>query len=183
MNASTRAFEAETRAIQVVLNGNPINRADDINAWLYGVHQGTIPETRYSVLPADVEISNFNANCHLACISRRGVQGGAAQGAVANKDAFHALIRQLTHGVASQTEVMAESNNIQERFFERQDNREEAKKDRTKKIHPSIIKMIERAAATRGDNSLVLPATCLRFFNQETVDMAQYDLVHQFKDL
>jgi hypothetical protein len=56
---------------------------------------------------------------------------------------------------------MAESNNIQERFFECQDNREEAKKVRTKKIHPSIIKKIGRAAATRGDDSLVLPATCL----------------------
>ena len=101
MNAMAGAFEAETRATQVVLNGNPINHADDINAWLYGVHQGTIPETRYSVLPDDVEISNFNANCHLACISRGGVQGGAAQGAVANEDAFHALVRQLTHGVAA----------------------------------------------------------------------------------
>ena len=161
MNPTARAFEAENLATQVVLNGNPINHADNINAWLYGVHQGTIPETRYSVLPDDVEISNFNANRHLACISRGGVQGGAAQGAVANKDAFHALVRQLTHSVAAQTEVMAESNNIQERFFECQDNWEEAKKDRTKKIHPSIIKQIGRAAATRGDDSLVLPATCL----------------------
>jgi hypothetical protein len=78
---------------------------------------------------------------------------------------------------------MAESNNIQERFFERQDSREEAKKDRTKKIYPSIINVIGRAAAARGDDSVVLPETCLRFFNQETVGMAQYDLVHQFKDL
>jgi hypothetical protein len=183
MNATARAFEAETRATQVVLNGNAINHANDINAWLYGVHQGTIPEMRYSVLPDDVEISNFNANRHLACISREGVQGGAAKGAVANEDAFHGLVRQLTHGVAAQTEVIAESNNIQERFFKRQDNREEAKKDRTKKIHTCIIKMIGRAAATRGDDSLFLPATCLRFFNQETVGMAQYNLVHQFKEL
>jgi hypothetical protein len=161
MNSTARAFEAENLATQVVLNGNPINHADNINAWLYGVQQGTIPETKYLVLPDDVEISNFNANCHLACISRGGVQGGAAQGAVANEDTFHGLVRQLTHGVAAQTEVMAESNNIQEKFFEHQDSREEAKKDRTKKIHLGIIKMIGRAAATRGDDSLVLPATCL----------------------
>ena len=92
MNATARAFEAENLATQVVLNGNPINHADDINAWLYGVHQGTIPEMRYSVLPDDVEISNFNTNHHLACISRGGVQGGAAQGAVTNEDALHALV-------------------------------------------------------------------------------------------
>jgi hypothetical protein len=94
MNATARAFEAEPRVSQVVINGNPINHAVNINAWLYGVRHGTIPETRYSVLPDNVEISNFNANRHLACISRGGVQGGAAQGAVlANQDAFHALVR------------------------------------------------------------------------------------------
>jgi len=35
----------------------------------------------------------------------------------------------------------------------------------------------------KGDDSLAVPATCLRFFNNETVGMAQYDLVHQFKEL
>ncbi len=107
-----------------MLNVNPVNHADDINAWLYGVHQGSILETRYSVLPDDAEISNFNTEHHLACISRGEGYGRAAQGAaLANDDAFQALIRQLTHRVAAQTEVMAEANTIQERFFERQDNR------------------------------------------------------------
>jgi hypothetical protein len=93
MNASARAFEAKTRFAPVVLNRNPINHADDINAWLYGVRQGTISKTRYLVLPDDVEISNFNADCHLACISLGGVQGGAAQGAVLpNEDAFYVLV-------------------------------------------------------------------------------------------
>ena len=116
-NAMARAFEAERRVAQVVIIGNPIDHTNDINTLLYGVHQETIPETKYLVLPDDVEISNFNANRHLACISHGRVQGEAAQGAVANKDAFHTLVRQLTHGIAAQAEVMVESNNIQERFF------------------------------------------------------------------
>jgi hypothetical protein len=184
MNTTARAFEAKARNGPSALNGNPINHADNINAWLYGVRQGTIPKTRYLVLPDDVKITNFNTQCHLACISQGGFQGGAAHGvALANNDAFHSLVWQLTYGVAAQTKVLAESNNIQERFIQRQDSREEAKQDRTKKIHPSIINMIGRAAAPRGDNTKVLPKTCLQFFNQESMGMAQYDLVHQFKDL
>jgi hypothetical protein len=69
MNTTARAFEAEARNGPSALNRNPINHADDINAWLYGIHQGTIPETRYSVLPDNIEITNFNTQRHLACIS------------------------------------------------------------------------------------------------------------------
>ena len=52
-----------------------------------------------------------------------------------------------------------------------------------KKIHPSIIKMICRAAAARRDKTEELPKTCIRFFNQDNVGMAQYKLIHQFKNL
>ncbi|KAL3809165.1 hypothetical protein ACHAXA_004664 [Cyclostephanos tholiformis] len=50
--------------------GNPANHADDINAWLYGVHCGSIPETRYSVSPDDDKIFKHNALRHASCISR-----------------------------------------------------------------------------------------------------------------
>jgi hypothetical protein len=97
-------------------------------------------------------------------------------------EAFPSLLRQLMYGLSAQTEILAKSNNIQNRLIQRQESREDSKKDRTKKIHPSIIKMICRAAASRGNETKVLPETCARFFNQESVGMAQYDLVHQFKD-
>ncbi len=100
----------------------------------------------------------------------------------ANED-FPSLLQQLTHGLSAQTEVLAESNLIQNRFYQRQEVREDSKRDRTKKIHPSIIRMIGRATAPRGDESVTLPASCTRFLNQDNVGMAQYDLVHQFKEL
>lgn len=185
ITATARAFEVRVNDEGIVCNGDPVSHASNIHSWLFGVSQGTIGETRYSVLPDDVEVMRFNNERHLACISRGGIQGGAAAqgGALANDDAFQALVRQLTHGISAQTEVIAESNQIQERFFERQDNREEAKMDRTKKIYPGILKMIGRAAAAKGDDSLDIPASCLRFFNHENVGMAQYDLVHQFKEM
>jgi hypothetical protein len=42
------------------MNGNPINHADNLNAWLYGVKQEAIPETRYSVLPDNDKIAQFD---------------------------------------------------------------------------------------------------------------------------
>jgi hypothetical protein len=69
MNSTARTFEAEAAEELATMNSNPINHADDIDAWLYGVCQGTIPKTRYSVLPDDIEIAEFNAQPHLACIS------------------------------------------------------------------------------------------------------------------
>ena len=65
----------------------------------------------------------------------------------------------------------------------RQINREDEKKNRIKKIHPSILKMICRAAASSSiEENESLPMTFSRFINQENVGMAQYDLVHQFKE-
>jgi hypothetical protein len=70
MNSRARDFETEVVDILAEMNGNPINQADDLNTWLYGIKQGTIPETRYSVLPNDDEITQFNFQQHQACISR-----------------------------------------------------------------------------------------------------------------
>jgi hypothetical protein len=104
------------------------------------------------------------------------------QALTANK-AFPSLFWQLKYGLSAQTEILAKSNNIQKRLIQCQDSHEDSKKDQTKKIHPSIIRMICRAAASRGNETEVLPETCIRFFNQESVEMAQFNLVHQFKDL
>jgi hypothetical protein len=36
-----------------------ITHADDLNAWLYGMKTGLVPETRYSVNPDNTELQNF----------------------------------------------------------------------------------------------------------------------------
>jgi hypothetical protein len=111
------------------MNGNPVNHTDDLNAWLYGVRRGTIPKTRYSVLPDDAEIADFSAQRHLACISQGGFQGGAAQGVfqalAANNNQTDVIyqvsfLQQLTYGLSAQTEVLAESNNIQNKLIQHQ---------------------------------------------------------------
>ncbi len=79
MTLLTRARDFETEVVDILaeMNRNPVNHADNLNAWLYGVRQGTIPESRYLVLPNNNEISQFNAQQHQACTS----QGGAQQNA------------------------------------------------------------------------------------------------------
>ncbi len=94
------------------------------------------------------------------------------------------VISQLTHAISAQNEEAVKSNRLRREEIECTITREEAKKDRTKKIHASILKMIGRASAkSSSDDSLTIPETFSRFINSENAGMAQYELVHQFKEL
>ncbi len=74
MNSRARDFESKVADILAEMNWNPINHADDLSIWLYGVKQGTIPQIRYSVLPNNNKIAQFNFQRHQACISLGGFQ-------------------------------------------------------------------------------------------------------------
>jgi hypothetical protein len=169
------------------MNGNPINHMEILNPWLYGIKQGTIPETRYSVLPNDVEITQFNFQQHQACISRGGFQQiagvtWATNNQAANVDNHASVLQQLITTISAQNKEAIESNYLCRNEILCQVSQEESKKDCTQKIHPSIIKLICRAATLCfTDETEALPATCSCFINQENVGMAQYNLVHQFK--
>jgi hypothetical protein len=105
--------------------------------------------------------------------------GGLVQGgAVANNDAI------LQQAIAAQGKATTETNDLRRMEIQHQQTREENKKDRTKKLHPIILKMVSRAAGTHStDKNEALPATFTRFINCNNVGMAQHDLIHQFKDL
>ena len=77
-----------------------------------------------------------------------------------------------------------ESNRLCQEDIKGTIKKEETKKDQTTKLYTSVIKMIGRASAKSStDESEVIPATCTRFLNSKNVSMAQYKLVHQFKEL
>jgi hypothetical protein len=188
MNSRARDFETKVADILAEMNGNPINHVDNSNIWLYGVKQGTIPETRYSVLPDNNEIAQFNFQQHQACISQGGFQqiagvAWATNNQAANVDNHASVLQQLTAAISAQNKEAIESNNLHQNKILRQVSQKKSKKDRTQKIRPSIIKMVCRAAALCStDETVALPATCSCFINQENAGMAQYDLVHQFKE-
>jgi hypothetical protein len=155
-----------------------ITHADNLNAWLYGVNVGSINETRYQINPDDTEVTFFCKERLAQCI--KGLAGTSV--ALGNSS----VISQLTNAISAQNEEAAESNRLCCQEIERTINKKETKKDRTKKIHNhnSIINMIGRTSAKCStDKSVAISATCSRFLNFDNIGMAQYKLVHQFKEL
>ncbi len=153
-----------------------ITHAEDLNAWLYGIMVGSIKETRYQINPYDSEINSFCKERHAQCI--KGVAGASVS--------FdnNSVISQLTNAISTQNKEAIKSNRLRHQEIERTINKEESKKDRTKKNHTLIIKMIGRASAKSSTDKLeALLATCTRFIDLENVRMAQYELIHQFKEL
>jgi hypothetical protein len=76
----------------------------------------------------------------------------------------------------SKKEEAMESNNLCCQEIERQIEVEEEKKDRTKKLHPTIVNMLKRAAATDwNDEDKKNAPTCLRFINSDDVGLDQYE--------
>ena len=137
---------------------------------------GSINETRYQINPDDTEVTFFSKERSAQCI--KGVAGTSV--ALDNSS----VISQPTNAISAQNEEATESNRLRHQEIERTINKEETKKDRTKKIHHSIINMIGRASAKSStDESVAISATCSRFLNSDNIGMAQYELVHQFKDL
>jgi hypothetical protein len=93
------------------------------------------------------------------------------------------VISQLTNAISLQNKEAIESNNIRCKEIKRQIEREEKKKDRTKKLYPAIMNMLKRASATNHNhkNDEIAP-TLLRFINSDKIELAQYKLIHQFKE-
>ncbi len=79
------------------------------------------------------------------------------RGAVANNDA---ILQRLPAAIVTQGEATTKTNNLCMMEIQHQQTWEEHKKDRTKKLHPSILKMVSHAAATHStDKNEALPAT------------------------
>ena len=158
------------------MTNKAITHADDLNAWIYSIKVGSIKETRYQINPDDSEINSFCKERHAQCI--KGVAGATVS---FNNNS---VISRLTNAISTQNKEAIESNRLRCQEIECIINKDELKKDRTKKNHTSIIKMIRRASAKSStDESEALLVTCTRFINSENVGMAQYELIHQFKEL
>jgi hypothetical protein len=113
------------------------------------------------------------------------VASTSAGGAVVVDNA--SVISQLNNGISLQNEEAVELNNLCRREFKRQIEHEEKKKDSTKnlakKLHPAIMNMLKRAFATdHTDKKDEIAPTFLRFINSNNVGLAQYELIHQFKE-
>ncbi len=175
VTATARLFDSEHKDDETMTN-KAITHADDLNAWLYGIKAGLIKETRYQINPDDLEINSFCKERHTQCI--KGVAG------VSVSFDNNSVISQLTSAISTQNEEAIQSNRLRCQEIVRFINKDESKKDRTKKIHTLIIKIIGQASAKSStDKSVALSVTCTRFINSKNVGMTQYKLIHQFKEL
>jgi hypothetical protein len=159
-----------------------VTHADDLNASLYGVKTGSISETRYSVTSDDTNIANFCMDRHLRCITaNRTTASGITAGAAIIHNAL--VISQLTNVVSIQNKEAMELNNLCHKEIEKQMECKEKKKDRTKKIHPAIMSMLQCSTVTKKNNEREdIAPTCLQFINSKNVGLAQYKLTNQFKE-
>jgi hypothetical protein len=143
ITAAARAFDSEHEEDETMMS-KALTPADDLNAWLYSVKAGLINKTRYQINPDDSEITLFCKECHTQCI--KGVSGSSVS--------FNnsSVISQLTNAISAQNEEAIKSNRLRRQEIKPTINKEESKKDRTKKIHTSIIKMIGHASAKQQMN-------------------------------
>jgi hypothetical protein len=62
------------------------------------------------------------------------------------------VIIQLINVISIQNKEAMELNNLRQKEIKRQIEHKEKKKERTKKIHPAIMNMLQRATATHKNN-------------------------------
>ncbi len=173
---AAKAFDQEHAGAKAV------EHADDLCAWLYSVKAGLILEMRYSVNPDDVKVEAFGIERNAQCITSNLATATRPGEAVMLDGAT--VISQLTNALTIQNEYLGNANVINRKNQILAEQRVEQKKDRTKKLHSSIINMLQRAAADdpHNEDSEIAP-TCLRFLNSENAGMAQFELAHQFEAL
>jgi hypothetical protein len=127
ISQAARSFNKEHE-----LEATAVTHADDLNAWLYGVKTGLVPETRQSVNPDDTKIATFCNERHLQCITLNATTATStrAGGSVIVDNA--SVISQLTNAISIQNKEAIESNNLPRKEIKRQIEWEEKKKDTTK---------------------------------------------------
>ena len=159
---------------------------EDFTMWLYGVFSGDVPETRFSICPDDGELKNWCEERHAASIM--GSLSTVQENATTNID-NGAVLSQLAAGISLQAEETAAANTLRKKEFQRLKERDENKKDRLKKIHHSVKNMLMNASAnySQDEEEYVvgdsLPASCLAFFNSESVGTADQELAEQFREM
>ena len=161
-------------------NDKAIDHAEDFALWAWGVSVGRITETKIAIRPDDGELLDHLNNRMKQCIMPTVDTAIASASAGDNTGVF----LQLSTAISKQSEEAGIANLLRREEIARAIEREETKKDKSNKLHPSIMKMLLMASSTDGDQAAnELPATCLSFFNKESEGLADQELRFQFEAL
>ena len=136
-------------------------------------------ETRYFVRPNDGEFEAFCDERHRHCILPT-----LNEPAPESNQANAAVLVQLTRSISRQTEEAETANLLRREKLQRMKEKDESKKDKTKKIHSSILNKMRMASSTDGDRAAgELVESCKAFMNSETTGLEDQELNLQFEDL
>ena len=182
-------FDAKHDEDESIGEGAALAHATDLTLWLFGVLKGNVPETRFSILPDDGELRNYEIDRHKSCIFSP-LEGGEV-GEVASPVDTNSALRQVSNCISTMSEETFRANSLREKEFDRLQKKDDAKKDRLKKLHRTVTNTILMASGspdtTGGESELLAPSevvdSCRAIFNSETAALADQELSSQFADL
>eukprot|EP00957_Ditylum_brightwellii_P190265 14482835-Ditylum_brightwellii.AAC.1 len=94
------------------------------------------------------------------------------------------VLRQLSDSISGQNKHATTTNKLMEDNMSCIKENDDKKKDRLKKLHPSILKMIKMVSSTDGDKAAdTMVQTCKDFMNCESAGLANQTLCFHFKDI
>jgi len=162
-------------------NESAMSHIEEFAQWAWGVQNEKVLTTSFMLRPEDGELQIYTSNRHQECI----IMSLNAMTSVSSAPGENtAVLKQLAESISLQTEETARTNRLAREDIERAREREDNKKDKLKKLHPSILNMLQMAASTDGDRSAKeLPSTCISFFNKETAALADQELSLQFQNM
>ena len=119
------------------------DHAEKLTYWLWGVANGKVNATKFSLSPEDGELQTHHTSRQTECIL----------GSVATSAAAHAasgtdsVLAQLSEAMGYQTEEAKESNRLRREEIRNREERDDSRKNRLKKLHASTMNMITMAAS------------------------------------
>jgi hypothetical protein len=159
--------------------------AGDFMKWAWAVEKGKVLESRYSVHPDDGELNTHCSYAHAFNIMPPTGNGtmppGATPFGTEETGDNSAVLRQLAEGISRQTEEAERSNMMHREDLNRRKEKDEEKRDKTKKLHRSTVSMLLMASATTNERAAPkLVQTATDFFNSENTGLADMELSQNF---
>lgn len=181
---------------------------EDFVLWAWGVAKNKVPKVSYAFDPDDEDVTRYKTSRIHQCIlplppAPHPFQGMPMQGGGGpppnflppppaagnpplpiNNNPNDVILLHLANSITRQSEEAATHNDLMNRQLHYTMERDDKKKDRIKKLHPSVKHLLLFASAEDADNvpDDILDS-CKRFINAESEGNADLELNMQFKNL
>ena len=176
--AEARKFDDEAEAAGTI---SAVNHAEDFSLFLYGVGAGSIPETRYKVIPGDGELKEYQKQLHQKFILPP--IDNSTPSLIQHSD-NSSVLAQLSETMSRQTEEAATANRLRREELDRQKEKDDKKRNKISDLHPSTLNMLTMASSSNCDETPDGPSpSCMKFFNSKNAATAGQELHEMFEDM